>query len=323
MEKQSNSLNQIKLNGMKAVVSGATGAVGMALLNELIRREIPTLVLCRANSPRSERIPEHPLITKVDCPLSEMKEKTRENLTGGKSYEVFFHFAWEGTTGEARNDMPLQNRNVSYTLDAVELAARLGCHTFIGAGSQAEYGRVEGKLTPETPAFPENGYGIAKLCAGQMSRIMCEKMGMRHMWARILSVYGPYDTPNSMVMSTVRKLMKGEKASFTAGEQIWDYLYSEDAAKAFLAMAESGKSGKIYCLGSGAPMPLRDYILQLRDAVSPHAVLGLGEVPYAPKQVMYLCADITELQQDTGFTPTVSFAEGIRRTVAWAKENCR
>ncbi len=302
----------------RAIVTGATGAVGMALLSELIREGIATTVLCRKDSPRSARIPDHPLIEKVDCSLSELNTLT---FSEEKRFDVFFHFAWEGTTGASRNDMPMQNRNVAHTLDAVSLAHRLGCHTFIGAGSQAEYGRVEGKLTAETPAFPENGYGIAKLSAGQMSRVMCDGLGLRHIWVRILSVYGPYDTPNSMVMSTVRKLVAGEKPSFTAGEQIWDYLYSGDAARAMVALARSGKHGQIYCLGSGDPKPLKEYIMKIRDTVSPEALLGLGDVPYAPKQVMYLCADITDLTADTGFVPKTSFEEGIRETAAWYLKN--
>ncbi len=299
---------------MKAVLTGATGSVGMALMAELIRQEIPTLVLCRTESPRSADIPDHPLITKVNCPLADMADFS---LPEGETYDVFYHFAWEGTTGASRNDMVLQNRNVAYTLDAAKLAKRLGCHTFIGAGSQAEYGRVEGKLRPTTPAFPENGYGMAKLCAGQMSRILCEQLGMRHIWARILSVYGPHDTATSMVMSTVGKLKRGEKPSFTPGEQIWDYMYSGDAACAFVAMAEKGKHGAVYCLGSGDPRPLKDYIMTIGEVAAPGAPLGLGEVAYAPKQVMYLCADISALTEDTGFVPGASFEEGIRRTVAW------
>lgn len=300
----------------KAVVTGATGAVGMALIEELISRKIQTLVLCRGGSSRNDRIPNSPYVKKVECSLDQMSEF---QLPEGERYDVFYHFAWAGTTGDARNDMPLQNQNVAYTLEAVELASRLGCHTFIGAGSQAEYGRVEGKLSAQTPTFPENGYGIAKLCAGQMSRVLCEKKGMRHIWARILSVYGPYDGPNSMVMATIRKLMAGEKPSFTPGEQIWDYLYSGDAAKAFVALAEKGISGKVYCLGSGQPRMLKEYIQAIRDAVDPTAELGLGEVPYAPKQVMYLCADVTDLTEDTGIKAETSFDEGIRHTVAWLK----
>ena len=80
--------------------------------------------------------------------------------------------------------MHLQNKNVEYALDAVEAAKRFGCHTFIGAGSQAEYGRVEGLLKPDTPTFPEMGYGIAKLCAGHMTRKHAYQLGMNHIWVR-------------------------------------------------------------------------------------------------------------------------------------------
>ena len=100
---------------MRCVVTGATGAIGMALLSELIERKIPTLVLCRGDSPKSGRIPEHPLIRRESCSLAEMKDFGH---AVGEGYDVFFHLAWEGTTGEARNDMVLQNRNVAYTLES-------------------------------------------------------------------------------------------------------------------------------------------------------------------------------------------------------------
>ena len=302
----------------KAVVTGATGAIGMALLDALIRRGVETLVLCRADSPRSGRIPDHPLIRKVDCPLDRMKDWCPEE---GDRYDVFFHFAWEGTTGEARNDLPLQTRNVSYTLDAVGLAKRLGCHTFLGAGSQAEYGRVEGKLNAETPTHPENGYGMGKLHAGQMSRMACRQQGIRHIWTRILSVYGPFDTERSLVMSTLRKLRAGEVPQCTAGEQIWDYLYSGDAAGALIALAESGRDGGIYCLGGGCPTPLKDYIFAMREIAAPCGEVALGALPYAQGQVMYLCADLSDLTRDTGFVPKTPFREGIRQTVAWMDRN--
>ena len=298
----------------KAVITGATGAIGMALVQEMISRGIEVTVFVRGDSARGDRIPTSPLVKKVECSLDQM---SGFEVPKGEKYDVFFHFAWAGTTGDARNDMFLQNKNVKYTLDAVDLAERMGCHTFIGAGSQAEYGRVEGKLSDTTPAFPENGYGMAKLCAGQMSRVMCEKKGIRHLWARILSVYGPYDGANSLVSSIIRKVLDGEKPSCTAGEQIWDYLYSKDAAKAFLAMAERGVDGRIYCLGGGKTRMLREYIEGIRDAVDPNVPLGLGDLPYPPKQVMYLCADISALVEDTGFAPETRFEDGIRETVVW------
>lgn len=300
---------------MRAVITGATGAIGMALIKELTEQGAQILVLCRSESARSKRIPDTDNIKKIDCALDKMNELD----LGDEKYDAFFHFAWEGTTGEARNDMFLQNRNVKHTLDAVDLASRLGCKVFVGAGSQAEYGRVEGDLNSKTPAFPENGYGMAKLCAGEMSRVMCSKLGIRHIWTRILSVYGPYDGDGSLISFAISRALAGERASFTAGEQVWDYLYSGDAAKAMVALAERGKDGGVYCLGSGKKRLLREYLEVLRDTANPDAELGLGDRPYPDKQVMYLCADISELVADTGYAPQTEFEDGIKTTIEWHK----
>ena len=140
-----------------------------------------------------------------------------------------------------------------------------------------------------------------------------QKLGMRHIWTRILSVYGPNDGPNSMVMSTIHKLQNGELPEFTKGEQIWDFLYNGDAAKAFLLLADRGIDGKTYILGSGNGKPLKEYIEIIRDVVSPGAELGIGKLPYSDKQVMYLCADITETKQDLDWTPQMTFREGIKK----------
>ena len=54
-----------------------------------------------------------------------------------------------------------------------------------------------------------------------------------------------------------------------------------------------------------------------RDLIAPEAEIAFGAIPYAENQVMRLCADITALQQDTGFQPETSFKDGIRQTIEW------
>lgn len=303
---------------MRVVITGPTGAIGISLIKECISHQIEVLAICRKGSKRLHRLPDSPFVHVLELDLQEYQEFYPKETD--KKYDVFYHFAWNGTIGDARNDMKLQHKNVGYALDAVNLAHRFGCHTFVGAGSQAEYGRAEGKLSPSTPVFPENGYGIAKLCAGQMTRIACHQLGMQHIWTRILSVYGPCDGEKTMVISTIRKLLAGEVPEFTKGEQKWDYLYCGDAAKAMRLIGEKGKDGKVYCIGSGSARPLSDYIEMMRDAIDPVAPLALGVIPYGKQQVMYLCADIDELKKDTGFEPEVDFEEGIRETIAWVRK---
>lgn len=309
--------NNIERNIQTAVVTGPTGAIGIALCEKLLRENVTVYAVCRPGSSRIKDLPKAAAIHVVECDAKELA--TLPQKMEGVSVDAFFHFAWAHTIGQGRNDMPAQIENIQSTIDAVRAAKALGCQVFLGAGSQAEYGRVEGLLKSDTPAFPENGYGMAKLCAGQMSRVEAKALDIDHVWVRILSVYGPHDGPMTMISGTIRKLLAGERPALTAGIQRWDYLYAGDAADAFYLAACHGRNGAVYPLGSGQAMPLKDYIIQMRDAIDPALPLGLGEVPYGPLQVMHLQADISALQADTGFAPKTPFAEGIRRTMDWVK----
>ena len=309
--------NNIERNIQTAVVTGPTGAIGIALCEKLLRENVTVYAVCRPGSSRIKDLPKAAALHVVECDAKELA--TLPQKMEGVSVDAFFHFAWALTIGQGRNDMPAQIENIQSTIDAVRAAKALGCQVFLGAGSQAEYGRVEGLLKSDTPAFPENGYGMAKLCAGQMSRVEAKALDIDHVWVRILSVYGPHDGPMTMISGTIRKLLAGERPALTAGIQRWDYLYAGDAADAFYLAACHGRNGAVYPLGSGQAIPLKDYIIQMRDAIDPALPLGLGEVPYGPLQVMHLQADISALQADTGFVPKTPFAEGIRRTMDWVK----
>ena len=273
---------------MGIVITGPTGAIGMALIKICIEQNTEVLAICHKCSKRISQIPQDKRVKIIEADLHDYKDL---NIDTNDEYDIFIHLAWNGTFGDSRNDMQLQSDNIKYTLDAVELAHRLGCKTFIGAGSQAEYGRVDEPLRPDTPAFPENGYGIAKLAAGRMSRIRCEQLGIKHIWTRIFSVYGPYDGQYTMIMSTLNKMLNGEETHFTAGDQIWDYVYSEDAARMILDLAETAKHGTIYCIANGQSRPLKEYIQDMYEATGCKARLGLGDISYSDKQVMCLCVD--------------------------------
>ncbi len=300
------------------VITGPTGAVGMALIRKCIAEKVQVLAICHPGSQRNKILPKSPFLTVLEADLQDLGKIDYPRDT---RYNIFYHLAWTGTYGAGRDDASAQVANVQYTLDAVELAARMGCDTFVGTGSQAEYGRVEGVLKPDTPTFPDMGYGIAKLCAGQMSRLLCAQKGMRHIWTRILSVYGPYDREGSMVSECLHHMLRNEPTMFTPAEQIWDFLYCDDAANALWLVAHKGQSGKVYCVGSGHGAPLKDYIYKMKEITEYRLLPGIGELPYAAGQVMELCADLSELKQDTGFVPTVDFETGIRKTIDWMKQN--
>lgn len=228
----------------RVVINGATGCIGLALIKEFVECGVEVLVLAHNGSKRNKYIPHVPQVRVEYCDLNQLCM-----FNTNERYDVFYNLAWIG--GKYRDDVLLQESNIQYALDAVKLAARLGCKRFIGTGSQAEYGLKNKKLTSSMPANPVSAFGASKLYAGKMCEILAHQLGMDFIWTRILSVYGPYDGMQTMVMSLISQLRKGIVPELTGCEQMWDYLYSGDAAKALYLMGEKGKNGKIYVLGGG------------------------------------------------------------------------
>lgn len=297
----------------KAIVTGPTGAIGTALIRQLVDNNVEVYAICRRFSNRVDKIVNSSLVHIIRCDLKELDQLPE--LMDERGFDVFYHLGWDGTFGDSRNNVEGQLNNVAYTIAAVEAAHRLECKKFVGAGSQAEYGNVDGILTAQTPTFPTNCYGMAKLFAGQVSRVRCNQLDIEHVWTRVLSVYGPNDGKNTMVMSTIAKLLTNEAPQLTKGEQTWDYLYEKDAGKAFFLIGEKGISGKTYCLGSGTSRPLYEYMNLIWHETGVETPLLLGAIPYQPNQVMHLSADISELSKDTGFVPCYSFEAGIKETI--------
>lgn len=290
----------------KIIVTGATGAVGSAVVRRALSRDIQVTCIVHQGSKRLSNLPQDSRVKIVECNLADYK-----SLELNDCYDAFIHLSWEKTFGASRDDAEVQSRNIQYTLDAVQLACRCGCSVFVGAGSQAEYGVQSVDLTPELPVKPESGYGIAKYAAGKLSAMLCKNLGMRQCWVRILSVYGPNDGENSLISYLIREFKAGNSPQLTKCEQMWDYLYADDAADAILAVAEKGVDGKAYPLGSGNGRRLSEYVEDIKHAINPSLTVQFGAKEYYPHQPMHLVADISALIEDTGWRPSSSFAIGI------------
>ena len=319
-----------------AIITGASGMIGSHVAKELLQRGINVTAIVRPMSEKlrnlewaeaeagaaallgPDKTAEVGKMRIVECNLYELPS-LRDKL--GWEHDAFFHFGWGYTFGTGRNEASKQAENIKATLDAVHLAYEAGCKSFIGAGSQAEFGIVTGSLSDELPKDPITGYGIAKLAACRLAGLECRHLGMKFNWARILSCYGEGDNDYTMVMSAIRAMLRGERMQFTPAEQVWDYIYAEDTAKAFVEIVEKGVDQKAYTVGSGEKRLLKDYIYAIRDAIDPTLDVGIGERDYNPDQVMYLVADTTELVADTGYKPSTTFEDGIKKTIEWAREN--
>ena len=107
--------------------------------------------------------------------------------------------------------------------------------------------------------------------------------------------------------------------------QKWDYLYSGGSARVLMGLAEYGRSGNVFCVGSGQIKLLKEYIHLIYEKINGYdesdEKIGIGLRPYMDKQVMYLQADISEwtveLQQEFKERPMCSFEKGISQTIDW------
>lgn len=301
----------------KVVITGGTSMIGLALVNILLKNDFEILLFTRPKSERNKYIPNSDNITIVEKELSELSS-IKNILT---KYDAFFHLGWIGTSKQQRNNPHIQELNIQYTLDAVKLANELGCETFVGAGSQAEYGVVNQKLFDDTPTNPIMAYGIAKYAAGKLSKLLCDDLDIRHIWGRVLSVYGPGDNNHTLIMSCINSLLNNERFLTTKGKQLWDYMYCEDCANAFLSMAERGKHGNVYCVCSGEVKSIKEYIEIIKSNFHSSIPIGYGDLEYSNNQIMHLQGDVYKLQLHTGFKPEVSFELGIEKTIDWLKNN--
>lgn len=294
----------------RVIISGATSSIGIALCEECVTNGIGVVAIIRPESSKCSLIPKSNLIEIVESELSDYDSINSERIHA----DAFFHLAWASTDGAAARDNTYdQADNIQAILKAVELAERCKCKVFVGAGSQAEYGRTDEVLTGDTACKPETAYGMTKLCAGMLSRLMCRQKGIDHVWTRILSAYGPNCSKRTVISYTVDTLLQGEKPVLSDGRQVWDFIYISDVARALLACARSGVSGKTYVIGYGKSKLLREFLEEVRDILSPGQDMGFGERPYNADAVMHLECDISDLTADTGFVPTVDFEEGIQR----------
>ena len=299
---------------MRVVVTGATSMIGAALVKECVENNCEVLAIVRSGTNKLKRLPQTPLLRLEYADLDSLEHV---NNVDGQRYDIFYHFAWMHTEKGERDNPIVQEKNIRATLAAVKLANRLGCKKFIGAGSQAEYGKVTGVISEETRPEPILAYGMAKLSANYLSRKLCEQLEMQHIWGRIFSVYGKYDSEETLVSYAVNQFLKGETAKFSAATQMWNYLYESDAGKIFYLLGAKCNNGGIYCIANSESKKLRDYIEILRSEIGRECKCYFSSEDSDTS--VSLNVDISKTVDAIGFCPQVSFEEGCREIIEHRK----
>jgi len=298
------------------ILTGASGFIGAAVHMELLRRKIRPLVLLRAESNRS-RLPY--LAAENIFLFSKLDEAGLAEKLSAHKPDVFIHCAWRGVGGQERNAEFQLTENLPFTRASVELASATGCRQWVGLGSQAEYGNANCILDESAPTQPTTLYGQAKLIAGSEALALCAKKNLATAWLRVFSTYGPGDHPHWMIPHVIREFLNARAPQVTKCEQLWDYLFVADAARAIASVAD-GKISGVFNLGSGAAWPLKKIIEIIRREANSAVQPVYGAIPYRPDQVMHLQANIEKLRSATGWLPQMSIEAGLCETVAHEKK---
>lgn len=301
----------------KAIVTGANGFLGSALCSELTSKNIEVIAVVKDEKENVENISNNSLIRIVYCDLACIS--ALPEIISDRDVDVLYHLAWIGSAGPLRGDVDIQLKNVQYTCDVVKVCAEIKCFKIVFASSIMEY-EIEALM--KTDRIPEINtlYSSAKVAADYMARTVAGKMNIKYIRAVISNIYGPGEMSPRLINSSLRKLLSGEHCAFSLGNQIYDFIYITDAAKAFVAIGEKGVSNRTYYIGSQEPKPLREFLYEMRDQVDKNINIGLGEIDFNGISLKYDEFDVFAVEKDTGFVPKISFTEGVRNTITWLQE---
>lgn len=302
----------------KYVVTGADGFIGQWLVSEMLGSNIHVLALVQNKNIAQQKLPaNNPNLEILECDISNYSLLSR--TLSGEDFFCWIHLAWQGSTGDDRGNFSLQLHNAEYLVNAAKTAEKIGCKRFLGAGSLAE--KDVSLYIPEQGSTPNlvSCYGVAKMTAHFMSKAFCNSENIDHLWVYLPNSYGEGNYTGNFVNFASIQMIKNNRASFTSGEQLYEFVYAKDTAAGILAVAERGIPNNSYYIG-GNPKPLKEYVIQIRDTIDANIPLYLGEIPFNGLNQPREAFDATKLKEDTGFEISIPFSKGIKKTVSWLEE---
>ena len=211
-----------------AIVTGANGFIGSKLVKELLRNRIKVIALI--HNDHKNALPQNDYLKTINVDLNHIYDLKK--IVDNNCCDVFYHFAWNGSAGQARADTKLQLSNAQWTIDALKTAKELGCKRFVCAGSIMEHETVAAAYTQGNKPGLGYIYGSGKLVAHTMAMSVAANIGIDLLWGSITNAYGVGELSPRMVNTTIRKIINNESPKFSAGTQNYDFVYIDDVAKA-------------------------------------------------------------------------------------------
>lgn len=203
---------------------------------------------------------------------------------------------------------------------------------FLHVSTDEVYGSLgdDGKFSETTPYAPNSPYSASKAASDHLVRAFHHTYGLPTLTTNCSNNYGPYQFPEKLIPLVIAKALAGEALPvYGDGMNVRDWLYVGDHCSAIARVLEAGRVGETYNVGGDAERPnltVVKTICALLDARRPLADGRAREsliafVADRPGHDRRYAIDASKLKNELGWTPTLTFEQGIERTVDWYLEH--
>ena len=280
-----------------------------------------------------ENEPNYTFVKADICDYERMVEVFRENEIDG-----VVHLAAESHVDRSIKDpFTFARTNVMGTLSLLQSAkvcweGNYEGKLFYHISTDEVYGALEfdDKLfTEQTPYSPHSPYAASKASSDHFVRAYHDTYGMPTIVTNCSNNYGPYQFPEKLIPLFINNIRKGKPLPvYGKGENVRDWLYVEDHARAIDTIFHKGKVAETYNIGGFNEWRNIDLIKVLIKTVD--KLLGnaeghsLGLITYVTDRLGHdarYAIDSTKLKNELGWEPSLQFEEGIEKTVKWYLEN--
>lgn len=304
---------------LKSIVTGASGFVGSKVVEQLVKAGFDVLAVGRKaknNLPFNRlQLLEGSLYYSGDLDdMNGLREFAIDNKFFGDELVSIIHLAWWGRTKVSDLDYCAQYHNVARTVELYELSNELKAAKFIFCGTMEEsfakaYTTMDYKKDKKYNRHVI--YSLAKTASRNALKLAYSEGKTKPIFTSNSHVIGPGDEKDSFLQVTLKKMISMQDILMTSGEQNFDTIHVEDCARAYVAITKNGMGGASYCVGSGHPKKLKEYVLEM-NSVFPGSVIKFGAVELNDEILPLETFNTDKLKEDTGFEAWISFAESIK-----------
>jgi len=217
-------------------------------------------------------------------------------------------------------ERPAEYADVNVTGTSVVLAeaARLGAPRVVFASSSSVYGeREQGPFRESDPVErPVSPYAATKRAAELVAHTFHSAHDLPVVCARIFTAFGPRQRPDLAVRKFAERMRKGEPVPiFGDGQALRDFTFVDDLVDGLVRALDSDLRFEILNLGAGRTVSVLEVVKTLERELSVDA-----EIDWQPRQtgdVPRTWADVSAAREALGYSPQVSFEQGVKRFVAW------